>query len=214
MQVTHYLRSGLRRIAGLLDDSSKTRPLYLSDNPDYRGYEVGVWSYGYPKIYRWGNDSTLKVGKYCSFGGEVAIFLDGEHRTDWVTTYPFISFWPEGQGFTGHPATKGDVVIGNDVWVGYGSTILSGVSLGDGAVVAAGSVVTKAIPPYAIAGGNPARIIKLRFEAGEIEQLQRIAWWNWPHQDVVDALPMLLAQDIQAFIRWSNMRFPDVRGSR
>jgi hypothetical protein len=134
------------------------------------------------------------------------ILLGGEHRIDWVTTYPFSKLWPEAKTRTGHPKTKGDVVIGNDVWVGRSVTILSGVCLGDGCVVGAGSVVSKSVPPYAIAAGNPARVVRRRFEPEVIGQLQRIAWWNWEHSKVVEALPLLLSPDIAKFLGWCSAR--------
>ena len=89
-------------------------------------------------------------------------------------------FFKEAKDISGHPHTKGNVIIGNDVWIGYGAKILSGVSIGDGAVVGAGAVVAKNIPPYAVVVGNPAKIIKFRFKPEDVEILLGIQWWNWP----------------------------------
>jgi acetyltransferase-like isoleucine patch superfamily enzyme len=106
------------------------------------------------------------------------------HRVDWISTYPFPAFtdkFPEAKGIEQFVTTKGDVTIGNDVWIGQHVTILSGVTIGDGAVIGAHSVVGKSIPPYAIAVGNPARVIRYRFDEKTIEMLLKIQWWNWPY---------------------------------
>lgn len=97
-------------------------------------------------------------------------------------------------------ATKGDVVIGNDVWIGYGATIMSGVSIGDGAVIGARSVVTKDVPPYAIVAGNPGVVVKHRFDEQTVVDLLQIAWWDWSRPLVEARLPLLLSGDIRAFI--------------
>ncbi|HTI30835.1 MAG TPA: CatB-related O-acetyltransferase [Sphingomonas sp.] len=143
----------------------------------------------------------LKVGAYCSFAAEVEILLGGNHRHDWVTTYPFPNRDARFAHLPPSAATRGDIVIGNDVWVGRGATILSGVKIGDGAVIAARAVVSRDVEPYAIVGGNPAKFIRHRFPAEQIATLQRIAWWDWPEDRVDRAVPMLLQDDIDAFIR-------------
>jgi acetyltransferase-like isoleucine patch superfamily enzyme len=126
--------------------------------------------------------------------------LGGEHNIDWVTTYLFSEILDQAKGFTGHPTTRGNIVIGNDVWIGRDCLILSGVKIEDGAIIGAGSVVRQNVSPYSIVGGNPARHLRFRFSAEQIEALQNIAWWNWPLDKVVEALPLLLAPDIEGFI--------------
>jgi len=103
------------------------------------GYQAGDFTYGVPAVWRWGEPATLIIGKFCSLSTEIVIFLGGNHRPDFVTTYPFSSVanWPEAAMIEGHPATKGDVRIGNDVWIGMGAWIMSGVTIGDGAVIGA-----------------------------------------------------------------------------
>lgn len=163
-------------------------------------YDIGSGTYGRPRIHSWGEGAVLRVGSYCSIADGVQIFLGGEHRTDWVTTYPFNILWPSGKGLTGHPKTKGDVVIGNDIWIGTDAIIMSGVSIGDGAVVGAGAVVTKDVPPYCIAAGNPAVVVKKRFDEKTILRLLSIKWWNWEDSRIEKALPMLLNDKVEAFL--------------
>lgn len=165
--------------------------------------EYGKGSYGMPEVISFGEGAHLRVGKYCSIADNVKILLGGEHRVDWVTTYPFSFLWPKVAGhIPGHPKTKGDVIIGNDVWIGMGAFILSGVTIGDGAVVGANALVTKNVPPYAIVGGNPAKIIKYRFDEYTIQKLLKIAWWNWSEKKISAAMPLLLSDDIDMFIKF------------
>lgn len=168
----------------------------------YPQYEFGKGTYsGNLKIYDWDEGATLKVGSYCSIADGVQIFLGGEHNTDWVTTYPFNCLWKSAMHFSGHPKTKGDVTIGSDVWIGKESIIISGVNIGDGAVIGARSVVLKDVNPYAIAGGNPAREIKKRFADDVIEKLLKICWWDWETKRIESAMPFLLSKDIDSFLQ-------------
>lgn len=164
-------------------------------------YVIGRGSYGKPKVFSWGEGSTLTIGAFCSIAAGVKIYLGGEHRTDWVTTYPFTYFWKEKVGYiTGHPKSKGDVIIGNDVWIGTEAMIMSGVTIGDGAVIGARSLVTRNVPPYAIVAGNPAQFIRNRFDEGTITKLQKLQWWTWDERKIEKYLPLMLSQDIKAFL--------------
>ena len=144
--------------------------------------------------------TQLEIGRFCSIADGVRILLGGEHRTDWVTTYPFPSIFPERFSAEGHPASKGNIVIGNDVWLCAGSTILSGVTIGDGAVVGAGCVVTRDVEPYAIVAGNPARVVRFRFDPSIICRLEKLAWWNWPMSRIEELAPLLLSDRIEDFL--------------
>jgi chloramphenicol O-acetyltransferase type B len=166
----------------------------------YPQYEIGRGTYGNLKVISWGEGAVLKIGAFCSIATGVKILLGGEHRVDWVTTYPFNTLWEKGRGIRGHPKTRGDVVIGNDVWIGMDALVTSGVSIGDGAVIAARSMVTKDIEPYAIYAGNPARLIRMRFKEEIIHSLLEIKWWNKSDDQIEQLLPMLLNEDIDAFI--------------
>jgi acetyltransferase-like isoleucine patch superfamily enzyme len=120
-----------------------------------------------------------------------------------VSTYPFGHIHQgifSGFNGAGHPGTKGDVIIGNDVWIGANSTIMSGVTIGDGAVVAGSSHVVKDVEPYTLVGGNPARYIKHRFTPSQIEKLLDIAWWNWEDAKIDRFTPLLCQGDIDKFI--------------
>ena len=135
---------------------------------------IGDFTYGKPRVHHWGENATLQIGKFCSIAENVNIYLGGNHRIDWITTYPFSAltqYFPMAKGIVGHPTTKGNVVIGNDVWIGNGATIMSGVTIGDGAVIGTMAVVAKDVKPYEIVVGNPARLIKKRFNDETIAKL-------------------------------------------
>jgi len=160
-------------------------------------YIIGDYTYGNPNVLDWGGNSNLEIGKFCSIAAEVTIFLGGNHRIDWNSTYPFMVIFNENPLATlikGHPASKGDVKIGNDVWIGYGATIMSGISIGDGAVIAAKSVITKNIEPYEIWGGNPAKLIKKRFSEEKINYLTDLKWWNWDFETIQNNIDKLCSK--------------------
>ncbi|MCL6730154.1 CatB-related O-acetyltransferase [Sphingomonas hankyongi] len=189
---------------GLLN---RTRRLLLGRDPGsiylakkYPSESIGHGSYGDLTILKWDSAHQLKIGSFCSFAADVTVFLGGEHRTDWVTTYPFNVLNPRFKALEGHPHSKGDVEIGNDVWVGQGAAILSGVHIGDGAVIGAFAVVTKNVPPYAIAAGNPAKLVRYRFSNEVIEQLSQIQWWDWPEDRILRAVPFLQSDRIHEFL--------------
>ena len=167
-------------------------------------YEVGRGTYGEPSIRHWKEPATLKVGSFCSIAEDVTIFLGGNHRTDWITTYPFSVFRESAKHIVGHPASRGDIIIGNDVWIGDSAVILSGVSIGNGAVIAASAVVTTDVPPYSIFAGNPAKVIRMRFEEEEIAILQSLEWWGWDDAKLDSAMPHLLNGDISALQAFSS----------
>ena len=174
--------------------------IFTNRNPKFKheSIDIGDFTYGLPKILSWGESAHLKIGRFCSISDDVEIYLGGEHRTDWVTTYPFHSLFMNP--IDGHPRTKGDVIIGNDVWIGRGATILSGVVIGDGAVIGAQAVVAKHVLPYAIVAGNPIRYIKFRFTDDQIVELLKIKWWDWDHKKIIKYMPLFESTDIKKFI--------------
>jgi acetyltransferase-like isoleucine patch superfamily enzyme len=168
----------------------------------------GEGSAGVPRIKDYDyDDSQLIVGNYCSLAGGAVILLGGYHALDAVTTYPHrILMGLEGAGEDGFPTIRGDTRIGSDVWIGTESLILSGVRIGDGAVVAAGAVVGRDVPPFAVVAGNPSRLVRYRFEEEQREALLRIRWWDWPRDRVIEAVPLLAGKDVDRFIDWASAR--------
>ena len=166
-------------------------------------FEIGEFTYGCPHVIQWDDSTYLHIGRFCSIADEVTIMLGGNHRTDWVTTYPFnvlSEHFPKASNLKGHPATKGDVWIGNDVWIGRGVTVLSGVHIGDGAVIGANAVVSKDVEPYAVVVGNPGKMVKKRFDDATIKSLLEIRWWDWDVNRINESSPLLCSSNIQEFI--------------
>lgn len=182
---------------------------FLDKDPEfyryrYPQYRFGTGTYGWFDVLDWDGTSKIEIGSYCSISKNITILLGGEHRTDWVTTYPFPARWAKARDIKGHPKSKGDIIIGNDVWIGYGVLILSGITVGDGAVIGAGSVVTDNVAPYTIVAGNPAKVIRKRFSDDQITRLLDIRWWNWPKVEIENALPMLCSNDLDAFFLYAQ----------
>jgi len=149
--------------------------------------EIGRHTYGSPNVYAWNTSTKLTVGNFCSIAEGVVFILGGEHRIDWITTYPFNvkgDDWPNSKSVIGHPSSKGDISIGHDVWIGHGALILSGVRIGNGAVIGAGSVVTRNVDDYAVVAGNPAKFVKFRFDETCINELLNMAWWDWSDEEI------------------------------
>lgn len=177
---------------------------YTKDQFIAKKYIIGDYTYGSPYVVFEHPESNLHIGKYCSIAPEVTIFLGGNHRTDWVSTYPFNSIptndFSKFKHLKGHPSTKGDVKIGNDVWIGHKSIILSGITIGDGAVIATGAVIVKDVGAYEIWGGNPAKLIKKRFSEEQIKALLKIKWWDWEDVKVKENIHLLCHDNINEFI--------------
>lgn len=169
---------------------------------------VGRFTYGteHLSVRQWGEGAGLSIGSFCSISSAVTVFLGGNHRTDWVTTFPFGHIYEDqlgGTGIEGHPATAGDVVVGHDVWIGHGVTLMSGVTVGDGAVLAANANVVKDVAPYEIVGGNPAKHVKDRFAPEIRDLLLRLQWWDWPLETIRARVPSLCATpDVEVLRSW------------
>lgn len=144
---------------------------------------IGRFTYGFESsiVKQWNEGAALNIGNFCSIAKNVTFMLGGNHRIDWMTTYPFGHIFQQellNDPIIGHPSTNGDINIGNDVWIGSDVTILSGIEIGNGAVIGTKSLVTKDVQPYEVVGGNPAKHIKFRFHPSIIAELQKINWWN------------------------------------
>jgi virginiamycin A acetyltransferase len=142
----------------------------------------------------------LVIGKFCSIGaGTKFVMNGGNHHTTWMTTYPFPIF---GHGWeAAMPASwpnKGDTVVGNDVWFGYDALVMPGITIGDGAIVATRAVVTKDVPPYAIVGGNPATVLRYRFDAPTIAGLLAVRWWDWDVEKITRNVRAICGSEVAA----------------
>lgn len=144
----------------------------------------------------------LVIGRFCAIAWKTTFIMNGgSHRTAGPSTYPFLIFgggWAgrfEGEMEFPH---KGDTRVGNDVWLGYDSLVMPGVTIGDGAIVASRAVVTADVPPYAVVAGNPARVVRMRFSGADIETLLRLRWWDWPVEAITRHLPLISGGPVAA----------------
>jgi acetyltransferase-like isoleucine patch superfamily enzyme len=159
---------------------------------------IGRGTYGALNVKVYGtatsSEPVIRVGNYCSIGPESLAIINGDHRLDWVTTFPIRSVYGlDGAGEDGHPVRSGPLVIGHDVWIGARALLFGGTTIGHGAAIASGSVVTKDVPPYAIVAGNPARIVRSRFTEAEVTQLLDLRWWELPEAAVIELVDILSA---------------------
>lgn len=148
------------------------------------------------------SEDRLTIGKFCMLASGVEFIMNGaNHLSEAVSAYPFAIFggdWGNAMDGKSYP-TKGDTLIGNDVWIGYRACILPGVTIGDGAIIGSFAVVTKDVPPYTIVGGNPAQPIRKRFDEETIANLLNLAWWNWP-VELITKYVNYLAGDVNLFL--------------
>lgn len=164
---------------------------------------LGRYSYGDIKVI--GQRCHVYVGDFCSIADHVKVIVLG-HDPNNVSTYPFNKKnWQRAADSKAHPVVYGDVHIGNDVWIGYNVTIMGGVKICDGAVIAAESVVTKTVPPYEIYGGSPAKKIGFRFNRPDgyyiIDRMMEIKWWEWPDEKIAENAHLLCSKNVDEFIR-------------
>ncbi|SHO57813.1 Streptogramin A acetyltransferase [Vibrio quintilis] len=150
----------------------------------------------------------LIIGKFCAIARNITFIMNGaNHSTAGFSTYPFYIFgqgWEKAAPEAGTLPYKGDTVIGNDVWLGYDVTVMPGIQIGHGAIVASKSVVTHDVPPYCVVGGNPATMIRYRFEKEEIGALLDIAWWDWPAEKITSNLPAIVSNDLNTLRQAAN----------
>jgi len=163
------------------------------------GFEIGDFSIGEPIIRLYDDSSRLKVGRYSSVAAGVTFVLGGQHRTDTVTTFPLgVALGPRRDADL--PYSRGDIVIGSDVWIAANATILSGITIGDGAVIGAGAVVIRDVPPYAMVFGNPARVMGQRFSDEIVAALLDVRWWDLEADQVRALSPLLQSKNVETLI--------------
>ncbi|SMD19099.1 CatB-related O-acetyltransferase [Rhizobium sp. RU36D] len=193
----------------LPDGSLYTDTVYLKNVVDHPRIEIGEYSYfthaGRPEdtaqilapYLGHGCRERLLIGKFVQIArGSYFITSSANHPMSGFTTYPFRIFKPETFGYKDLPVR--DTVVGHDVWIGHDAAIMPGVRIGHGAIIAARAVVARNVPPYAVVGGNPAEIIRMRYPADVIEQLLEIAWWDWPIDKIEANLTALEGGDLEA----------------
>ena len=170
---------------------------YYDDFEDINNFEKNV-KYHFDFI-----GDKLIIGKFCMIASDVTFIMNGaNHLSKSISSYPFAIFgkdWSnamEGKNYT----VKGDTVIGNDVWIGYGALIMPGIQIGDGAIIAANSVVTKNVDAYSVVGGNPAIEIRKRFNEEQIKQLLEVKWWDWDTKKITHNLEVLTSLDFNKLI--------------
>lgn len=169
---------------------------YYDDPEDSENFERNIL-YHFPFI-----GDKLIIGKFCAIARGTTFIMNGaNHKLSGFSSYPFNIFgngWEGAAPKEGELPYKGDTVIGNDVWIGYKATIMPGVTIGDGAIIAAKSVVVKDVEPYTIVGGNPATRIRQRFDNSVVRSLLEIAWWHWDIEKITRNLSSITAADIEA----------------
>jgi virginiamycin A acetyltransferase len=153
----------------------------------------------YNVLYNY-NPSIVKlvIGKFCAIAAETKFIMTGDHKLNAISTYPFPIFgngWEKAYEI-GELPVKGDIIVGHDVWFGYDSLVMNGVSIGNGAIIAARAVVVKDVPAYSIVAGNPAKVVKMRFDDKTIDRLQKIAWWDWDIEKINKHLKLISHLDI------------------
>jgi virginiamycin A acetyltransferase len=172
---------------------------YYDDPVDSENFERNVL-YHYPFI-----GDRLIIGRFCALAEGVKFIMNGATHKMWgLSTFPFSIFgngWEAVIPKPGELPYRGDTIVGNDVWLGYQSLIMPGVRIGDGAIVAARSVVVRSVAPYTVVGGNPAQVLYTRFPRDVVKALREIAWWNWEIDKVTRNLRQIVAADIEALRR-------------
>jgi virginiamycin A acetyltransferase len=164
---------------------------YYDDPDDPTAFERDAFLYGY-------GPEKLIIGRYCAIASKVRFVMSGGNHADLgPSTFPFGIFGDPWAATTMDlvmsAPSRGDTVVGHDVWIGYGSVIMPGVTIGHGSIVATLSVVTRDVPPYSVVGGNPAKVLRSRYDEEDVERLLRAAWWDWPVEAVTEHARTIMA---------------------
>ncbi|TBL98575.1 Vat family streptogramin A O-acetyltransferase [Hafnia paralvei] len=177
---------------------------YYDDPEDSENFERNVL-YHFPFI-----GDKLVIGKFCAIAKGVQFIMNGaNHKLSGFSTFPFYIFgngWEKTMPQPEDLPFKGDTIIGNDVWIGYKALIMPGVKIGNGAIISSQSVVTTDVPAYTIVGGNPAKVIKKRFSDEVVCELEKLAWWDWPVEEITKHLTAIMSNDIKTLRTKFTMR--------
>jgi acetyltransferase-like isoleucine patch superfamily enzyme len=165
---------------------------------------VGKYTYGVENLiiknYK-GSEANVHIGKFCSIGENITIITGGIHPSSWISTFPLSERFASNKYLQKDmPSTKGDILIGNDVWIAQNCSILSGVRIGNGAIICSGAIVTKDVPDYSIAAGVPAKVIKFRFNVENIQVLNTIEWWSWSEDKIEKNIKLLSSSNLDEFL--------------
>ncbi len=202
----------------LPDGSTHAGTVFLAAAVDHPRISVGAYTYASahrppddwaahlaPYLYDF-SPERLVIGKFCQIAdGVTFITASANHRYDGISSFPFAVFG--GGPAEGRPSMPGpgpDTVIGNDVWIGQGARILPGAHLGDGVIVGAGAVVAGQIPPYSVVAGNPARVLRRRFDPQQVKALSRVAWWDWPIDRILAHEALIAGGDVAGLVAVSG----------
>ncbi len=194
---THYPIETLTKEVVFLKNFITSPSIHIGDYTYYHGRST-------PENFETQNvlmlyTCELIIGKFCQIAdGTQFIMSDANHQISGFSTYPFFIFGDEWANYVPDLPQKGDTIIGNDVWFGHESVIMPGVTIGDGAIIAAKALVTKNVPPYTIVGGNPAKVIRKRFDDATIAKLLEIKWWDWDYAKITANIPAITSADIKA----------------
>ena len=176
---------------------------YYDDFEDTANFEKNV-----KYLFDFNNDQLI-IGNFCMIASDVKFIMNGaNHLTDTISSYPFSIFgngWQAAMKGKEFP-NKGNIVVGNDVWIGYNATIMAGVTIGDGAIIAANATVVKNVEPYTIVGGNPAKIIRKRFSEKHIKLLLEIQWWNWSIEKITENVQLLTSTTVEDLKKFANKK--------
>ncbi len=205
MDIALFPRSGDNHTCNLREAVTKDNIVvgeyaYYHDFDDPLTFEKKNVLYHYPV-----NNDKLIIGRFCSIAhGAKFLFSGGNHKKDACANYPFAIFgelWGHTLPIDASWDNKGDIVIGNDVWIGYEALVMGGVTIGDGARIGARAIVTRDVRPYEVVAGVPAKTIGKRFSDGEREALLEIRWWDWPVEKIKRNLGLLMEDDVSALAR-------------
>ncbi|WP_317277417.1 CatB-related O-acetyltransferase [Kordiimonas aestuarii] len=172
---------------------------YYDDPAQATGFQTNNILYHYDHV-----GDRLEIGRFCALATGTTFIMNGaNHRMDGPTTFPFPIFggdWSNHMDLLSGLPSRGDTIVGHDVWFGFRTLIMPGVKIGHGAIIASGSVVTEDVPPYAVVGGNPAQPIKMRFDEATVARLLDIAWWYWPTERITRNIRGLMSGDLAALV--------------